>query len=106
MRAMMAELSSRGHYVERCNVGLFYTVDGRPITTGLPVGRSDLSGFRRDDAVAFFIEVKLPGGRIRKEQQTFIDAMLARGAIAGFARSVEEAIALVETSVSAAQTPR
>jgi hypothetical protein len=106
MRAIMLALSERGHFVARGNVGLFFTKTGEPVRTGLPVGFSDLFGHRGGDAVAWYIEVKKPGGRIRKEQQQFIDAMLSRGAIAGIARSVDEAIAIVEHGFSAAQTPR
>lgn len=59
--SIVLALSREGHAVFRANVGQFFTQDGRPIRTGLPVGFSDLFGFRKDDARAFFIEVKRPG---------------------------------------------
>jgi len=31
MRSIMLALSGAGHFVFRCNVGLFYTKDGRPV---------------------------------------------------------------------------
>jgi len=95
MRAIMLALSAAGHFVVRVNVGRFQMADGRWFDTGLPVGFSDLAGHRAGDARAFYIEVKTPTGRVRPEQQRFIDAMRARGAIAGVARSVDEAVALV-----------
>ncbi len=87
----MLELSASGHFVCRANVGRFYTEDGRPVRTGLPVGFSDLFGNRVGDARAFYIEVKTPTGRVRPEQAAFIRAMRTRGALAGVARSVNDA---------------
>ena len=63
----------------------------RHFDTGLPKGFSDLFGFRISDGRAFFIEVKSPTGRVRPEQQNFIERMRSNGALAGIARSVEEA---------------
>ena len=42
-------------------------------------------------AVFLSIEVKTPTGRIRPEQQQWLDAVQAAGGIAGVARSVEDA---------------
>lgn len=81
--------------VFRANVGSFKTADGRTVTTGLPKGFSDLFGFRKKDGKIFFIEVKNERGRLRKEQEHFIKTMRENGAIAGVARSPEEAIALL-----------
>lgn len=75
----------------RANVGSGVTYDGRHFDTGLPKGFSDLFGFRRSDGRAVFIEVKAPGGRIRSEQVKFIEKMREYGALAGVARSVEDA---------------
>lgn len=80
----------------RINVGGAYTEDGRWFSSGVPKGYSDLSGVRRSDGRAVFIEVKTPTGRIRPEQRDFIEAMQKCGALAGFARSVEEAKRIVE----------
>lgn len=81
--------------VFRANVGIFSTKDGRTVSTGLPKGFSDLFGFRKSDGRMFFIEVKNEKGRLRKEQLHFINTMKEQGAIAGVARSPEEALALV-----------
>lgn len=94
MRAVMIALSAEGHQVFRGNVGMFYTKDGRPVRSGLPVGFSDLFGFTADQR-PFFIEVKTATGRIRPEQTAFLDAMRKRGAIAGVARSVAAALQMM-----------
>lgn len=75
----------------RANVGQGFTKDGRFFSTGLPKGFSDLFGFRLTDGRAVFIEVKTATGRVRPEQQNFIEQMRSNGALAGIARSVEEA---------------
>lgn len=79
----------------RANVGTAYTADGRYFTTGLPKGFSDLFGFRRSDGRAIFIEVKTPKGRVRPEQQKFIEVMQSFGVIAGVCRSVDDALKLI-----------
>jgi len=79
------------HAVFRANVGLFFTADGRPVKTGLPIGFSDLFGHRAGDARAFYLEVKTPKGRPTDQQLAFIAAMQKRGAIAAVVRSVDEA---------------
>lgn len=75
----------------RANVGQGFTKDGRFFSTGLPKGFSDLFGFRLSDGRAVFIEVKTATGRVRPEQQNFIEQMRLNGALAGIARSVEDA---------------
>lgn len=97
-RSIMLALSEQGHAVFRANVGQFFTKDGRPIRTGLPVGFSDLFGFRADDAHAFFFEVKTPAGRPSAQQLQFLAAMRQRGAIAGIVRSVDDALQLLRNS--------
>lgn len=79
----------------RANVGVFFTRDGRPVRTGLPRGFSDLFGFRKSDGRIFFLEVKTEKGRLREDQKKFLNAMTRLGAIAGVARSPEQAIDIV-----------
>lgn len=79
----------------RANVGLFYTRDGRPVSTGLPKGFSDLFGFRRSDGRIFFLEIKTAAGRLSKDQKNFLAAMSKLGAITGVARSVDDALEIV-----------
>ena len=80
----------------RINVGKFKTSDGRFISTGVPAGFSDLFGVRIADGRAVFIEVKTESGRPTTKQKKFLAAMLECGALTGIARSVEEAIEIVE----------
>lgn len=64
-------------------------------------GGSDLIGYRRvtvtpemvGQSLAVFaaVEVKTPRGRIKPEQQQFVDHIRGAGGIAGIARSVDEA---------------
>lgn len=79
----------------RGNVGKVRMADGRIFDTGLPTGFSDLFGFRFVDGKMFFIEVKTATGAVRPAQKKFIKLMQSRGAIAGVARSVDDAIRLV-----------
>lgn len=83
----------------RANVGQGITYDGRHFDTGLPKGFSDLFGFRKSDGRAVFIEVKTPTGRIRPEQQNFIDKMRLYGALAGVARSVQDARNIIQEEI-------
>ena len=46
-------------------------------------------------AVFLSIEVKTPTGRIRPEQQAWLETVQAAGGIAGVARSVEDALRIV-----------
>lgn len=80
----------------RANVGQGITYDGRHFDTGLPKGFSDLFGFRKSDGRAVFIEVKTETGRIRPEQQNFINKMRLYGALAGVARNVQDARTIIE----------
>ena len=92
MRQIMLALSEDGHAVFRANVGLFFTKDGRPVRSGLPVGFSDLFGNRAGDARAFYLEVKRPGERLKPHQAAFLEAMRVRGAIAAVVTSPREAL--------------
>ena len=86
--------------VFRVNVGKGYTPDGRYFDTGVPVGFSDLFGHRKSDGRAFYIEVKTPDGRVRRDQEKFIKAMKENGALAGVARSVEDAIKIINAKIN------
>lgn len=81
--------------VFRANVGSGVTYDGRHFETGLPKGFSDLFGFRHSDGKIFFIEVKTPSGHLSKDQKHFLEQMQNYGAIAGVARSVDDAIKII-----------
>jgi hypothetical protein len=95
MHAIMLALAERGHAVFRANVGLFFTKDGRPVHAGLPVGFSDLFG-HRPDGQAWYLEIKTDTGRVRPQQAAFVEAMRQSGARAGIARSIADAITIIE----------
>ena len=96
MNEIRLALSAAGHMNFRGNVGKVRTMDGRWFSTGLPEGFSDLFGFRKSDAKAFFIEVKTKNGKLRQDQVRFLKAMKERGAIVGVARSPDDALRIVE----------
>jgi hypothetical protein len=89
-------LSSRG-VVLRLNNGVFYTATGARIASGLPPGTSDLLFIGNGKAA--FIEVKTQSGRLSPAQENFIRVVRSHGVRAGVARSVEDAIKIIEEDV-------
>ena len=87
------ELCKKGCLIFRCNTGNFYTKYGQEIKIGQK-GHSDLYGVR-NDGKAIFLEIKTPIGKAKLEQLKFIEAVKNKGALAGFARSVEDAFKIV-----------
>ena len=94
----------------RNNVGRLLDQNGRMVTFGLCPGSADLIGYRtleitEEDvraaggrlrlAVFTAVEVKAERGRVRPEQTAWLDHVRAAGGLAGIARSVEEAAAIV-----------
>jgi hypothetical protein len=79
---------------------------GRLVTFGLARGSADLIGWRTvtitpemvGQRIAVFtsIEVKTPTGRLRPEQQAWLGAVRGAGGIAGVARSVADAVTILE----------
>lgn len=86
-------LCKEGCLVFRCNTGDFYTKWGQEVKIGQK-GHSDLYGVKSDGR-AIFIEVKTLKGKARTEQEQFIKAVKQKNALAGFARSVEDALKIV-----------
>ena len=82
----------------RVNSGKVRMRDGRYFDTGVPNGYSDLSGFRKSDGKAIFLEVKTEKGRLRESQKHFINMMQQYPVICGVARSPEEAVKIVRES--------
>ena len=79
----------------RVNSGKVRMQDGRYFDSGVPNGYSDLSGFRRSDGKAIFLEIKTEKGKLRKEQIHFLDEMNKYPVIASVVRSAEEAVKIV-----------
>ena len=89
-------LAEHGYIVFRTNVGKVKTADGRFFDTGLPSGFPDLMGYKPDNGRIFFIEVKTPIGRRRKDQVDFSDGLRDKNVIYGVARSAGEALSIVD----------
>ena len=70
---------------------------GRPLHAGLCVGSSDLIGYRQVNGIAQFValEVKSATGRPTAQQVQFLDHIQAAGGLAGIARSVDDAAAIL-----------
>ncbi len=89
----------------RNNTGTLRDANGRPVQFGLAKGSADLIGWTtrtitpdmvgQQVAVFTSIEVKTATGRLRPEQQQWLDAVQAAGGIAGVARSVDDALDLL-----------
>ena len=89
----------------RNNTGTLRDQHGRPVSFGLCKGSADLIGWTtrtitpemvgQQVAVFTSIEVKAASGRLRSEQQQWLDAVQAAGGIGGVARSVADAVAIL-----------
>ena len=79
----------------RVNSGKVRMADGRFFDSGVPNGYSDLSGFRKSDGKAIFIEVKNAKGKLRESQERFFNTIKQYDVIAGVCRSPQEAVNLV-----------
>ena len=90
---IIVALCQHGCFAVNHTVGKFFTEYGSIVKVGVP-GESDIWG-HRPDGTAFYVEVKLPGEKPRKNQLDFIEAMKSTGAIAGWCTSVEEALNIV-----------
>ena len=91
---IIAALCMNGCVARNHTVGQFYTKYGGLVNIGQH-GESDIFGHRISDGKAIYLEVKLTGESPRQDQEKFINAMRATGAIAGCAHSVEEALKIV-----------
>ena len=90
----------------RNNTGTLLDRQGRPVQFGLCKGSSDLIGLRtitigpehvgQTMAVFAAVEVKALKGRTTPEQQAFIDTVQGMGGLAGIARSVDDAAAILQ----------
>jgi len=90
MPEIQCALSREGARVFRNNVGLFTTIDGRKVRTGLCVGSADLIGWYKGRFLA--CEVKVPGKKPKPHQQNFLDQVNLSGGIGFYATSAEESV--------------
>lgn len=106
------ELSRGPVRLWRNNTGALRDARGQLIRFGLCEGSSDLIGYRTVTitpdmvgqrlAVFTAVEVKTATGRLTPQQQTFIDHVRAAGGVAGVARTVGDAAALLRFGSSPA----
>jgi len=108
---IMLAISNAGCTIFRNNCGVHKTEDGRFIRYGVAnPGGSDLVGWTPvtitpdmvGHTVAVFtgVEVKTAKGRPTNAQRDFLAAINAAGGIGGIARSVDDALALVDAARS------
>lgn len=96
MRRIMLALSEAGAITWRNNAGYATYPNGTVVKYGVcNPGGADLIGLYRGRFLA--VEVKVPGQHPTPEQRRFIDGVVKAGGIAGVARSVEDALALLKT---------
>ncbi|WP_394867733.1 VRR-NUC domain-containing protein [Staphylococcus haemolyticus] len=92
---IILEINKRGHRLFRANAGKVITRDNRVIKL-LPKGFPDTFGYRKSDGKFIAIEVKTESGRLRPEQEKFKAFAETQNILYGVARSVKEAIKIVE----------
>lgn len=88
-------VNKRGHRLWRANAGKVQMKDNRIIKL-FPKGFPDTVGFRKSDGKIIFIEVKTAIGKLRPEQIRFKDFIETQPVLYGVARSVEDAIEIIE----------
>ena len=94
----------------RNNTGVLRDANGRPVQFGLCKGSADLIGWTtrtvtadmvgQQVAVFTSIEVKGLTGRLRPEQRQWLEVVSVAGGIAGVARSVADAEALLRNATA------
>lgn len=92
-------LAQAGYIVFRANVGKVKQSDGRWFDSGLPAGFPDLVGYKPENGRIFFLEVKTPVGRRRKDQVMFANELRDKHVIYGTVRSAEEAVTIVRNEL-------
>ena len=90
---IIVALCENGCFAVNHTVGDFFTKYGSLVSVGKP-GESDIWG-HRPDGKAFYLEVKMPGKKPRRDQLEFIEAMKKSGAIAGWCTTIPEALEVV-----------
>lgn len=96
VRRALAALPDVSVFPNEC--GTFRTLDGkRVVRCGLGTGSADLVGIVGPHGRWFAVELKRPrGAGARVAQRAWLALMRKRGAAVGIARSVADALAIVE----------
>ena len=92
---ILFELNKSGHRLWRSNAGRIQTKQNRWIKL-FPKGFPDTVGYRKGDGKFIAIEIKNSRGKLRDAQERFKEFAKDQPILYGVARSVEEAIAIVE----------
>ena len=95
---IILEVNKRGHRLWRANAGTVKDERTGSWIKLLPPGFPDTFGFRKSDGKFIAIEVKTEKGRLRKEQKAFAEFAKTQPIIYGVARSVGEAVQIIEGS--------
>lgn len=85
-RAIVNFLQTRGWIIDRVQVGVFYTRDGRPMAIGKP-GQPDWRAKRGREYLE--VEIKATGKRPDKKQLEYLAVMRHVGVAATWADSLE-----------------
>lgn len=106
--AMLAA-TEQGDRLFRNNVGVFQTLDGRYIRTGLCVGSSDLIGWRSVTItpemvgmkIAQFVGLEGKAGRKTqtKEQKAFAEILTNAGGLAAVVRTIDDVRRCLNTPI-------
>lgn len=104
LAAIRIALAKAGVLIWRNHVGVSRQESGATARSGLAVGSADLVGLVPPSGRFLAIEVKRPvGGRVSERQSAWLEVVRAKGGIAGVARSVADALALVAEAKGEAQ---
>jgi hypothetical protein len=98
LHAIQVDIGARPEVrIFRNNVGVARDpTSGQHLRFGLIAGASDLIGIVKPRGRFLALEVKSARGRLRPEQQAFLDMVNNMGGIGRVVRSVDEAIAAVD----------
>jgi len=92
---ILIALSKAGAIVWRNNTGALQDKTGRLVRYGLCKGSADIIGICPDGRF-LAVEVKNSTGRATSDQVRFIEAVRSKGGRAGVARSVDDALKILE----------
>ena len=90
-------LSKEGCLIWRNNTGALEDKRGRWVHFGLCKGSSDLIGIMPDGRF-LAIEGKAPGEQPRADQLDFLNAIKAKGGVAGWVTTPEQAVEIVRSA--------
>ena len=79
----------------RVNTGNVKTDKGYRFSTGTPAGYPDISGYRRKDGRAVFLECKVEPNKPTEQQIRFIEKARQSGCLAGICYSVRDALEII-----------